>query len=106
MGAATREKAHMRITALIDVSKNKKFIKTVEIMVYIISMIMGLVLLYYGIKLCGSMIEKNQLSPAMEMPLWIVYMSVPIGAFLMTFWNVDYLIEKIHGNTQKGDKVK
>lgn len=83
-GAAVRENMHMSITALVDVTKGKTFHFIINMFVLVVSMIFSLFLVYAGIRLTSSMITNNQVSPALEIPLWWIYVSIPIGGVLMT----------------------
>jgi C4-dicarboxylate transporter, DctQ subunit len=83
-GAAVRENMHMSITALVDVTKGKTFHFIINMFVLVVSMSFSIFLVYAGIRLTSSMITNNQVSPALEIPLWWIYVSIPIGGVLMT----------------------
>ena len=83
-GAAVRENMHMRITAIIDVTKGKTFHFILNMFVLLVSISFSVFLMYAGFRLTMSMIANNQVSPAMEIPLWWIYVSIPIGGALMT----------------------
>lgn len=101
-GAAVRTGAHMRITAVLDMSKNEKFKMILNTIVTVISLVFSIFLLVYGVKLTGSMIVNNQLSPALELPLWTVYLSIPVGGFLMTVRYIQLLV-KTFKKDEKGE---
>ena len=82
-GAAVRENQHMSITALVDITKGKTFHFIINMFVLIISLSFSFFLIYSGIRLTMSMMANNQLSPALEIPLWTIYVSIPIGGLLM-----------------------
>ena len=81
--AAVRENQHMSITALVDLTKNKTFHFILAMFVLAISIAFSVFLITAGYRLTLSMISNNQLSPALEIPLWWIYISIPIGGFLM-----------------------
>jgi C4-dicarboxylate transporter, DctQ subunit len=83
-GAAVRENMHMRITAIIDVTKGKTLHFILNMFVLVVSIAFSMFLMYAGLRLTMSMIANNQVSPAMEIPLWWIYVSIPIGGTLMT----------------------
>lgn len=93
MGAAVRAGAHMRITAILDMTKNEKFHFILNTVVIVIAFAFSAFLFVYGIKLCGSMITNHQVSPAMEIPLWWVYLSFPVGGFLMMVRYIQSLVQ-------------
>ncbi len=81
-GAAVREKAHMNITALYDIlGKTGKFI--LDIFINLVGLGFSAFMLWFGIRLTIKMVQTMQVSPTMMLPMWIVYISVPIGAALM-----------------------
>lgn len=81
-GAAVREKAHMNISALYDVvGQTAK--KCMRVFVDLCGTAFSLFMLYYGIRLTVKTLQTAQVSPTMQLPMWIVYISVPIGAALM-----------------------
>lgn len=81
-GAAVREKAHMSITAFYDVL-NPTGKKALDIFINAVGVLFSLFMLYYGAMLVQKVLVTNQTSPTMQLPMWIIYISVPIGAALM-----------------------
>ncbi len=45
--------------------------------------IFAAIILYYGVGVCKVQILMEQLSPAMEIPIWLVYMAIPLCGFSM-----------------------
>lgn len=81
-GAAVREKAHMNISALYDVvGKNAQ--KVLDIFIALAGFAFSVFMIIYGIQLTIKTITTAQVSPTMMLPMWIIYVSVPIGAALM-----------------------
>lgn len=81
-GAAVRCDAHMKITALLDVL-GKKASKALNTLVIFISMGFSLFLVVYGWQVTASMMATMQTSPSMEIPMYWVYASIPLGGVLM-----------------------
>ena len=81
-GAAVREKSHMNISALYDIM-NKSMKKALDVFINLAGMAFSAFMLYYGIRLVEKTIATMQVSPTMQLPMWIVYISVPLGAVLM-----------------------
>ena len=104
IGAAARENIHMRITALIDLTKNKKLHFWVNLFALVSGFIFSIFLIIFGIRLVISMIMNNQLSPAMELPLWIVYAAIPLGGLLMTYRLTQSLILQVNEFKKLGGK--
>lgn len=105
LGAGARAGVHMRITALIDLTHNKKFHNIVNFIVHIITMLFGLFLMVYGFKLCGSMIVNHQTSPAMEIPLWWVYLSIPVGGTLLMIREAQALVAEYFGKKTEQEEL-
>lgn len=78
--AAVRTDAHMKITAIPDAIKNPTGKLALETIVTVIYLAFCVILLVCGVTLTMSMIRNHQVSPAMEIPLWWIYVSIPIGA--------------------------
>jgi TRAP-type C4-dicarboxylate transport system permease small subunit len=102
-GAAVRRNAHLRITTILDVTRNEAFKRRVNIMVTILSMVFSIFLLIWGSRLTHSMIINRQSSPAMEIPLWWIYISIPLGGLLMTIRYAQSLV-KLLGDGKGGSQ--
>ena len=103
-GAAVRNDAHMRITAIPDAIKNYRVRSLIYLFVNIICLAFSLLMLTAGIRLIGSMMTNNQLSPAMEIPLWWIYLSIPVGGGIMTFRFVLLLIKNVKALVKGGEE--
>lgn len=94
-GAAVRENMHMSITAIIDVTKGKTFHFIINMFVLVVATAFSIFLVYAGIRLTSSMIANNQVSPALEIPLWWIYISIPIGGALMTIRYIQSFFKQV-----------
>ena len=99
-GAAVRDNAHMKISALYDVV-GKKFKLVLDIFVNIIGTAFAAFMVYYGVRLTMTVINTAQVSPTMQLPMWIIYISVPIGAVLMVLRFITNLIQLIKSNSER-----
>jgi C4-dicarboxylate transporter DctQ subunit len=84
-GAAVRTNSHMRITALPDALAGSRIRNIIDIIVNLTCLAFSLMLVISGIRLTGSMIINHQVSPALGVPLWTVYLSLPFGGSIMCF---------------------
>lgn len=84
-GVAVRNDVHMKITAIPDAIKNQKVKSLLFLVVNAICLAFSVLLVTAGFRLVSSMITNNQLSPAMEIPLWWIYLAIPVGGVTMTF---------------------
>src|SRR5699024_1602364 len=46
----------------------------------------------YSIKLVMTQFNTGQLSPANHIPMYLIYLGMPLGAFLMTFRVVQHIV--------------
>ena len=51
--------------------------------VHIVTIVFCLVLTYYSYHQMMRVFSSKQISPAMELPMWIPYLSIPVGSFLI-----------------------
>lgn len=65
--------------------------------VNIVAILFCLVLSYYSLGQALRVKAAGQISPAMEMPMWIVYLSIPLGTFLMLLRYIYQLYLRIQG---------
>ena len=89
MGGAygVRQGAHIGVEAFMLLFP-KKIQKIVAILVKIGGIILCAVICYYGWQIVGTQIERNQLSPAMRIPMGYMYAAIPIG---MIFFIIRYI---------------
>ena len=97
-----RNDAHMRITAIPDMIKNEKVKQVLALIVYVICLAFSVVILTSGSRLVGSMMANNQKSAAMQIPLWWIYLSFPVGGGVMTFRFILKLIDSVKELIGKG----
>ena len=68
-----------------------------------------------GTKFVWEIAHTDQVSPDMEMPMWIVFLAIPCGSYLMcfrflqvawSFWRTGELPHHEHGHVEGLDEVK
>jgi len=68
-----------------------------------------------GAKFVWEIAHTDQVSPDMEMPMWIVFLAVPLGSYLMcfrflqvvwSFWRTGELPHHEHGHVEGIDEVR
>ena len=62
---------------------------------------MALFLAVFGTELVLSSINHGQLAPAMQIPIWIPYLAIPLGGIGMAIRLVIQVKEVIQGNYDK-----
>lgn len=85
LGAAFAVKENKLIT--VDVVKNKlpePLKNYVEILAFVIFMVFNILLFKLSFELTAAIFQRQQLTPAMRIPMWLAYSAVPVGWFMMT----------------------
>ena len=57
--------------------------KPTEALINLISLVFCLLVLFYGAKLIMQTRMFGQVSPALQVPMWVVQLAIPVGAGLM-----------------------
>jgi TRAP-type C4-dicarboxylate transport system permease small subunit len=89
---AIRVDSHIRVE-LIKKVLPKQMLKSFECFVLLIWFLFALFLAFQGTILITKMKMTGQLSPSIEIPMWILYLIVPLGGALMCL----RLLQKIYG---------
>jgi len=74
--------------------------KAMDVVAAVIWTGMSAELTWMGTKLALILLQRGQLSPAMQIPIAYAYMSVPVGCGLMTFRLLQYLYGTIRGSKE------
>lgn len=98
-GAALKRGAHIAVDFFV-MHLSKRSIRVLSIPVKALMAIFLVVVIVNAI----PVIKKNmsQLSPAIGIPMGIVYLAIPIGAAIMLIYTLDDLIELIHPRPASG----
>lgn len=103
---ATKRMRHLRITALQEIApKDKQWI--FDLFSLIMMTVFAVIFSVNATQVVIKVHHTGQLSPAMSLPMWIPYLSVPVGITLLGFRAVQntYFILKEHfGGKNKEDE--
>jgi len=80
VSAGVRDKEHLKVEMLSMALSKRGFVKTKEVMNIIVSLIWlatTLIVAYYGYQLVMRQMALMVVTPAMRLPVWIGYLSVP-----------------------------
>ena len=91
---------HIRVEAFIT-RFHGVFRQVLEILSIVIWFVMALFLAVFGTELVLSSINHGQLAPAMQIPIWIPYLAIPLGGIGMAIRLVIQVKEVIQGNYDK-----
>lgn len=72
----------------------------------VIGAVFGILLCYYGVQSVSSMSRSAQVSPALEIPMYIFYMAIPLSGALMTLEFVGGAIRFLIGTESEGSMDK
>lgn len=78
----TRDYLHVGITLLAE-NSTPKVAKILTALAEIVSGIFSFIIAYYSLENTLLVLKTSQLSSALRMPMWIVYISLPIGCTFM-----------------------
>ncbi|MDR7869700.1 MAG: TRAP transporter small permease [Tissierellaceae bacterium] len=99
VGYAAREGSHINMSALIDLSANKVK-KVIAVLSAIITMITMFIFAYYSFKYFTTVVASGRVTPALELPVYIITMFMPIG---FTLGGIQYLINLVLNLKYKDD---
>lgn len=91
-----RRGAHFGIDVIRRVP-GEKFQKFVSLFVILTGAVFSGFLLYYGWKYTSFAYFSNQKTPALGWPIFLVYMSVPVGAFLSEIHLLEVFLNDVLG---------
>lgn len=73
----------------------------VKLIIEVICLLFSFILTFYGWKITSSVILSKQLSPAMMLPMYLAYISIPVGGFLMCLRYFQIVFEHLRDIIQK-----
>lgn len=96
IGAAIcfKRSSHMGIDLILTLTKGRVK-KTIEIFGILMSMFFMVFLLKYGMELALFTKNSGQIAPALEIPLFVIYLGIPLGALLSLVELIYLFINKI-----------
>lgn len=91
--------AHITLDILV-IYLSEKANRVLRAISYSCCIIYCILVLYIGIPFINSLVEKNQLSPALQIPMSIVYLAIIVGTILMLLRYILLFITDIINNEQ------
>lgn len=82
-GAAVRSGEHLTVE-LINLAVGERYIGALARAIGVIGAVAGIALTVFGAELVLTARDYGQLSPALQLPMWIVYLAMPLSGALMT----------------------
>lgn len=93
---------HVGIDVFVQLIPSKKIKRFVQALGFFSAAIFSVLAGYAGAKMTNLVIQTSQKSPAVLMPFWIVYVSIPLGFALMTIRFIVAGISSLTGKNQSG----
>lgn len=112
VSAGFKDNEHLRVELLSMSLVKRGFLKSDELLTIFVSVIWlatTLIVTYYGFIMVSKQIEMNVLTPAMKLPVWIAYLSIPACSLILGIRLIVKVIEsimKLLGGPSKKSGVK
>ena len=100
-GLIVRTGEHIKVSSFVD-PLTDRLKKIAEIVVQVVIFVCTLIILLGGIRIARN--EWSQLSPAIEAQMGVIYLVIPISAFMMVCWTVVHLVASITAILTENDK--
>lgn len=96
-----KRNAHLGIEAFVNKLPPTltKYVKAFKVGIILL---FNILVVYYSYQIIMCQINMGQTSPALEMPIWIAYLAVPTGAFLMCIRLIQTLLPQKKALSQSG----
>ncbi len=98
---AAAERRHLEVTIARTVF-GAKIGNYFTILAYLITVVFCGIMFVWGIMMTQFVIESNQVAPALQFPMWIAYVCIPLGFLLMALRTIvvikDIVLKKDGGN--------
>lgn len=101
---AIKKDAHLRITLFVDMLRPKPR-SLVYLTIDVVWLFFSGCMIYLGEKMVRMSYTNNRLSPAMEVPMWIIYASLILGSVLMCIALAGKILERIADLASKKEEV-
>lgn len=103
ISAGMSQGVHIGITALVDLAIPKRAKKYFRLFAEIVTLVFCGVLVYFGTVLVAKQINMGQVSPALFVPMYIMYALVPVGMLLTS---IQCLIRIFYKKDWKDDNLQ
>lgn len=101
---AVKRSKHIRVTIMVDLLKNARVKKAMELLATLIWLAFGIFLFYRAGIVMTKVHASGQLSPATFIPMWIPYASVFFGVGLMLLRLLQKMYHDIKTPANEGGK--
>jgi C4-dicarboxylate transporter, DctQ subunit len=91
---AASGRRHLEVTIIRNVFGPKIGI-VFTVLAYIITIFFCVLMFFWGIKMIYFVIESGQVAPALQFPMWIAYVCIPLGFSLMGFRTIFVIFDLV-----------
>lgn len=102
LGYTIKKGNMLKVGILMDLLP-QKLRRTIEILVNLLMLVMFVILFRYAIIYTGKIHQSGQFSPAMNVPMWMMYMSTIIGFGLASIRMVQTIISNFKNFSKKAE---
>jgi C4-dicarboxylate transporter, DctQ subunit len=98
---AVKKRQHIRIESFIELFKGtaRKVIDTVALLIWFL---LALFLAVFGTELVLASIQNGQVTPAMQLPMWVPFLAIPLGGAGMAL----RLLQQLVGIWRNADETE
>jgi len=101
--AAIRTGSHISVDyATHDLSSRYKYF--LNIIITFLTILFLCIVTVYGLKLFFHIYHSTQLSPAMQIPMFVVYIAIPVGGFFMLIEAIMVFLKLIVNKNKQAEK--
>ncbi|WP_462421987.1 TRAP transporter small permease [Salinicoccus sp. Marseille-QA3877] len=107
-GYAVKLREHIKVTAFVNIF-NGAARKIMDVASTLIWFVLIVLVAVFGTQLVLATLQYGQVSPATQIPMWIVYLAVPLGSVSMAVRLIQQLvgiIRKDYSNIKEEEKQK
>lgn len=100
---ATKTGAHLRVDLIYDLVKGKAAL-VLRLFVNILWFAFGVWFAFIGSQTMMTIMGFGQCSSAMRIPMWLVYLAIPVGSGLMAIRLIEQTVKLIKAGPEKEEK--
>lgn len=94
---AVRYQRHVKFNVLVDLSGKaspilERLLRLLALLLWVTFLI---VLFVLAVELVRNQIRSGQVSPANQVPMWMVYLGLPVGLALMSFRVIQHVVRSV-----------
>lgn len=103
IGVAAKDGEHFRVDAL-TLFLPKKILDLLSVLNAVLVFGFCGVASYYGIKIIQNQMASGQITPSLNWPMWIIYLAIPVGLFIMAICFAYQTYEKLIGKEDESSE--